>query len=156
MKQLALKHGGGLSLGAAASGLAMLVLAAAPSSALAGPFGATAEIRSLVSAPIVDVQARRARPVRRPVARRRNNGAAAAGALIGAAIIGGAIIANSQRRQYYDDGAYYYGHDPYYGGTGYVVQPHPYYGGGYYHVPRGRYYRGHGTIQAAPAPNSGK
>ena len=180
MKRLGGFASGGLVLGFA---LAVAGFSAAP--AVAGPFGATASIRDMSTTPIVDVQARRVRPVGRPgrpVARGRGrgNGAGVAAGLIGAAIIGGAIIANSQprasRRQYYVDDGYYDGGDPYYGSTGYVVQqPQPYYGGGgyyqqpgYYRQPRvrGREYgydpqsggyvsRQRGVV-ATPGPASGK
>lgn len=145
MKRLA-----GISLGVALSAAAL-----APLPAAAGPFGAVAELRNSMHAPIVDVRHRRSHG--------RHGGAAAAGALIGAAIIGGAIIANSQRGhqhygpQYYTDDAYY-GSGPYYGNRGYAVQPQPqpyYYGGAsprviytpdkempYTYAPSPRYYQG--------------
>ena len=139
-------------LGGIAFGFACAAAAFSAAPAAAGPFGATASIREMSTAPIVDVQVRRARPVGRPGrpvvrGRGRGNGAAVAAGLVGAAILGGAIIANSQpRRRYYDDSYYYDGGDPYYGSTGYVVQqPQPYYGGpAYYHQPR-----------YTPAPRSG-
>lgn len=143
-------------LGGIAFGLAFAIAAFSAAPAAAGPFGATASIREMSTAPIVDVQVRRARPVGRagrPVARGRGrgNGAAVAAGLIGAAIIGGAIIANSQpRRRYHDDSYYYDGGDPYYGSTGYVVQqPQPYYGGArYYQQPQTNY--GGGQIIYTP------
>lgn len=133
-------------LGGLTFGVALAVVAFGQAPAVAGPFGSTAEMRDLATLPLVDVQARRVRPVGprpggpRYYRGRGGNGAAAAGALIGAAIIGGALIAESQRRRtYVDDGYYYYDDAP----TGYAVpSPYysaprvrarqPYYGGGYY------------------------
>lgn len=139
-------------LGGLTFGVALAVVAFGQAPAVAGPFGSTAEIRDLATVPLVDVQARRVRPVGpRPVGPRYRGrggggGAAAAGALIGAAIIGGALIAESQRRDRYVDDGYYYDDAP----TGYAV-PSPYYSAPGYYAPAPRRYYGDGYYN----PNAG-